>query len=86
MNSLGFDCMIANKVRIRNISGHTFIPLKDLAHNNITHEINLHTYGGSLMIEPHVWIGECASIFTPFDCRIGFDAIVKFESRSCGSS
>lgn len=66
---VGDDCMIANRVEIRTHSGHGFLNLKTGA---------IEGKSQSLVIEPHVWIGENAKLFmVP---KVGACSVVAYNA------
>ena len=66
---IGDDCMIAAGVKIRTHSGHAFLDLD-------TGELS--TKSNSLVVEPHVWLGENAKLF--MCSRVGSCSIVAYGS------
>lgn len=67
---IGDDCMFSYDVVIRNSDGHPIVSLTDLCQLNMPL--------GSVVIEPHVWLGERTTVLK--DVRIGACSVIGFGS------
>jgi acetyltransferase-like isoleucine patch superfamily enzyme len=67
---IGDDCMFSYDVVIRNSDGHPIVSLKN--------QFQLNMPLGSVVIEPHVWLGERTAVLK--DVRIGACSVIGFGS------
>ncbi len=73
---VGADSMWANGIRIISDDMHAIL---DLATGK-----RINRRGGTIIIEPHVWLGEHVMVMA--DCRIGHDTVIGANSLVRGSA